>query len=112
MPYRKLWIALGLVMFVSFAVLGGVGYKGISNGPPTPSKVVTADGRLLFTGGSQLADKKLERSGGMEPMSLLTGLLTICTANQSWFSTVGRERKDSLTTPLCLPSSERVCRAD
>src|SRR5262249_32015375 len=34
----------------SFAVLGSVGYKAISSGPPIPSKVVTADGQLLFTG--------------------------------------------------------------
>ena len=50
MSYRKLWIALGVVMFVSFSVLGGVGYKAIHNGPPIPSKVVTSDGRVLFTG--------------------------------------------------------------
>ena len=38
MQYKKLWIALGLVMFVSFTVLGVVGYKGIKNGPPTPEQ--------------------------------------------------------------------------
>src|SRR5579871_3697414 len=50
MPYKKLWIALGVVMFVSFSVLGGVGYKAIHNGPPIPAKVVTSNGTLLFTG--------------------------------------------------------------
>src|SRR5580704_3889221 len=50
MPYKKLWIALGVVMLISFTVLGSVGYKAISNGPPIPSQVVTTDGRLLFTG--------------------------------------------------------------
>ena len=50
MSYRKLWIALGVVMVASFAVLGGVGYKAINSGPPIPSQVVTADGRVLFTG--------------------------------------------------------------
>ncbi len=34
MEYRKLWIALGVVMFVSFTELGVVGYKGIANRPP------------------------------------------------------------------------------
>ena len=53
--YRKLWIALGLVMTVSFAVLGGVGYKAVHNGPPVPSQVVTADGQILFTG-SEIRD--------------------------------------------------------
>jgi nitric oxide reductase subunit B len=50
MSYRKLWIALGVVLVVSFAVLGGVGYKAIKTAPPIPDKVVTADGRVLFTG--------------------------------------------------------------
>ena len=50
MAYKKLWIALGVVMLVSFAVLGGVGYKAINAGPPIPSKVTTADGQALFTG--------------------------------------------------------------
>ena len=121
MQYKKLWIALGVVMLVSFTILGGVGYKGISNGPPTPSKVVTADGRYCLrakrfatakTSGSQPAGRKLERSGDTGPMSLLTGVPTICTGNRSSFSTVGRERKDSLTMPLCLPNSERHYRAD
>ncbi|HEY1731040.1 MAG TPA: nitric-oxide reductase large subunit, partial [Terriglobales bacterium] len=50
MSYRKLWIALGVVIAASFAVLGGVGYKTINSGPPIPNQVVTADGRVLFTG--------------------------------------------------------------
>ncbi len=50
MSYRKLWIALGVTLAASFAVLGGVGYKAIKTAPPIPDKVVTADGRVLFTG--------------------------------------------------------------
>ncbi|HMV50041.1 MAG TPA: hypothetical protein PKD31_20020, partial [Blastocatellia bacterium] len=50
MEYKKLWIALGVVMMVSFAVLGGVGFKMISNAPPIPAQVVTTEGRVLFTG--------------------------------------------------------------
>ncbi len=50
MEYKKLWIALGVVMMVSFAVLGGVGFKMISNAPPIPAQVTTTDGRVLFTG--------------------------------------------------------------
>jgi nitric oxide reductase subunit B len=48
--YKKLWIALAVVVIASFAVLGGVGYKGIKNGPPIPAQVVTTDGRVLFSG--------------------------------------------------------------
>jgi nitric oxide reductase subunit B len=50
MSYRKLWIALGVILAASFAVLGGVGYKAIKTAPPIPGKVVTTDGRVLFTG--------------------------------------------------------------
>ena len=31
MSYRKLWIALGLVLAISFAVLGGVGIKVLNS---------------------------------------------------------------------------------
>ncbi|HUI80005.1 MAG TPA: nitric-oxide reductase large subunit [Bryobacteraceae bacterium] len=52
MTYTKLWIALGLVLVISFAVLGGVGVKVLNSAPPIPSQVVTSDGRVLFDGAS------------------------------------------------------------
>jgi nitric oxide reductase subunit B len=45
-----LWIALSVVVVGSFLVLGGTGYHMISHAPPIPARVVTTDGRLLFTG--------------------------------------------------------------
>ena len=50
MSYRKLWIALGMVVTISFAVLGGVGIKVLKSAPPIPAQVVTTDGRVLFDG--------------------------------------------------------------
>ncbi len=50
MSYKKLWIALALVLIVSFAVLGGVGLKVLRSAPPIPSQVVTTDGHVLFEG--------------------------------------------------------------
>jgi nitric oxide reductase subunit B len=50
MSYKKLWIALILVLVISFAVLGGVGIKVLDNAPPIPSQVVSSDGRVLFDG--------------------------------------------------------------
>ncbi len=50
MPYRKLWIALSLVLLISFAVLGGVGFKLLNNAPPIPARVASSDGRALFSG--------------------------------------------------------------
>jgi nitric oxide reductase subunit B len=46
--YKRLWVALAVVIIGSFAVLGGVGVQMISNAPPIPRLVVTADGRVLF----------------------------------------------------------------
>lgn len=45
---KKLWIALILVMGVSFAVLGWIGKRIHQEAPPIPEKVVTADGTVLF----------------------------------------------------------------
>jgi nitric oxide reductase subunit B len=54
MSYKRYWVALAIVLVGSFAVLGSVGRKMISQAPPLPD-VYTADGQLLFTG-SQITD--------------------------------------------------------
>jgi nitric oxide reductase subunit B len=51
MTYKRYWVALAVVIIGSFAVLGGVGRKMISQAPPIPD-VYTTDGQLLFTGAS------------------------------------------------------------
>src|SRR5665213_2388007 len=51
MSYKRYWVALAIVIIGSFAVLGGVGRKMISEAPPIPD-VYNTDGRLLFTGSS------------------------------------------------------------
>ena len=51
MSYKRYWVALAIVIIGSFAVLGGVGRKMISQAPPIPD-VYTTDGQLLFTGAS------------------------------------------------------------
>lgn len=67
MEYKKLWIALGIVLVASFAVLGGVGYKAINNAPPIPSKVVSTDGRVLFDGNTVQTGQNVWQSiGGQE----------------------------------------------
>ncbi len=54
MSYKRYWVALVIVLVGSFAVLGSVGRKMISQAPPLPD-VYTAGGQLLFTG-SQITD--------------------------------------------------------
>lgn len=48
MQYKRLWIALAVVIAASFAVLGGFGFKAIKNAPPIPQEVLTTDGRVPF----------------------------------------------------------------
>src|SRR5689334_10947696 len=51
MSYKRYWIAFITVIVLSFAVLGGVGRKMISEAPPIPD-VYSTSGQLLFTGSS------------------------------------------------------------
>jgi nitric oxide reductase subunit B len=50
MSTRKLWIGFILVMAISFAVLLYFGSEIYRQAPPVPEKVVTPDGKLLFSG--------------------------------------------------------------
>ncbi len=66
MSYKRYWVALAIVMIGSFAILGGVGRKMISQAPPLPN-VYTTDGQLLFTGSSITDGQGVWQSlGGME----------------------------------------------
>ncbi len=73
MQYKKLWIALGVVMLISFAVLGGVGYKAINSAPPIPSKVVNADGQVLFTGETIRNGQNVWQSTGGQEIGTIWG---------------------------------------
>ncbi len=50
MHYRKLWLGLTTVVIASFAVLGYYGAEIYRLAPPIPQRVVTTDGKVLFTG--------------------------------------------------------------
>ena len=50
MNTRKLWIGFILVMVISFGVLGYFGREIYRQAPPVPENVITADGKVLFTG--------------------------------------------------------------
>jgi nitric oxide reductase subunit B len=50
MNTKKLWIGFILVMTISFAVLIYYGREIYRQAPPIPDKVMTADGKVLFTG--------------------------------------------------------------
>ena len=48
--YKKLWLSLISVMALSFLVLGYYGTEIYRQAPPVPTRVVTTDGTVLFTG--------------------------------------------------------------
>jgi nitric oxide reductase subunit B len=73
MSYRKLWIALGLVLIVSFAVLGGVGIKVMHNAPPIPSAVVTTNGQTLFDGTAIMNGQNAWQSIGGQEVGTIWG---------------------------------------
>jgi nitric oxide reductase subunit B len=50
MTTRKLWIGFIAVMVVSFSVLLYFGREIYRQAPPVPEKVITPDGKVLFTG--------------------------------------------------------------
>lgn len=49
MQYRNLWVTLGLVLVISFAVLGYYGIELYNQAPPIPESVVLEDGTVIFT---------------------------------------------------------------
>ena len=50
MRYMRLWLGLGAVIVGSFAVLGYFGRELYRQAPPIPERVVTTDGRVIYTG--------------------------------------------------------------
>ena len=50
MSQKKLWIALGAVILISFAVLLYFGSEIYQKAPPVPEQVVDKSGNILFTG--------------------------------------------------------------
>jgi len=57
----------------SFSVLAGVGYKAINNGPPIPTKVITTDGHLLFTGDTIRDGQNVWQSTGGQEIGTIWG---------------------------------------
>ena len=50
MRYTRLWLGLGAVIVGSFAVLGYFGRELYRQAPPVPDRVLTSDGRVVYTG--------------------------------------------------------------
>ncbi|HTM02082.1 MAG TPA: nitric-oxide reductase large subunit [Vicinamibacterales bacterium] len=71
MSFRKLWIAFGLVVVSSFAVLAWMGVRIYQEAPPIPERVVTSAGQQLI-GPGEISDGQnvWQSMGGMEVGSI------------------------------------------
>ena len=91
MSVRKLWLAFGLVVVLSFAVLGWTGVRIYQQAPPVPDRVVTTDGRQLIGPGDIHDGQNVWQSmGGMEVGS------------------IARERRRLLPISRTTPTSSRA----
>jgi nitric oxide reductase subunit B len=71
--YKRLWIAFGLVVLGSFAVLGGFGFRIASMAPPIPEKVCTPDGRVVFDGDTIRTGQNVWQSLGGQQIGTVWG---------------------------------------
>ena len=78
MQHKRLWIALAIVLVVSFGVLGGMGIKIISNAPPIPQQVATDDGRVLFDHDSIQQGQQVWQSLGGQQIGSIWYSATTC----------------------------------
>jgi nitric oxide reductase subunit B len=67
MNFKRLWVALGVVIVLSFAVLLYYGSEIYRQAPPVPKRVITPDGEVLFTA-SDIKDGQnvWQSTGGQE----------------------------------------------
>ena len=66
-PYKRLWFTLIGVLIVTFSLLGYYGTEVYRQAPPIPERVVTQDGKLLFTRDGILDGQTAWQSvGGMQ----------------------------------------------
>ncbi len=68
---KKLWLLLGGVMVISFAVLGWIGVEIYQQAPPTPEQILTTSGRVLLSKDDiQNGQNVWQAMGGMEVGSI------------------------------------------
>ncbi|QRK09075.1 nitric-oxide reductase large subunit [Archangium violaceum] len=73
MQHRKLWLGLGLVVLLSFLVLGGQGVRISRTLPPIPEKVMTTEGTVLLTGESIMRGQNVWQSIGGQQVGSVWG---------------------------------------
>lgn len=68
---KRLWIILGLVFVLSFAILGWIGSEIFRQAPPIPNEVVTTEGKVLIAPEQILDGQNVwQAMGGMQVGSI------------------------------------------
>jgi nitric oxide reductase subunit B len=68
---KKLWLIFGIVVVVSFGILGWIGTRIYQQMPPIPDRVVTADGTVIIPSGEIGRGQNVWQAfGGMEVGSI------------------------------------------
>ena len=73
MRYRNHWLALGAVLAVSFAILGGLGPDISASAPPVPAQVSTEGGGSLFDGETIRRGQNVWQSMGGQEVGTVWG---------------------------------------
>jgi len=73
MKTRKLWLGFIAVMVISFGVLIYYGQEIYKMAPPVPEKIVTPDGKVLFTGKDIKDGQNIWQSLGGQEMGTVWG---------------------------------------
>ncbi|HWQ92226.1 MAG TPA: nitric-oxide reductase large subunit [Clostridia bacterium] len=73
MKYTKLWLALTLVIVGSLAVLGYYGWQIYQLAPPIPKRVVTTEGKVIFTREQVLNGQNVWQSFGGQEVGTVWG---------------------------------------
>lgn len=73
MQNKKLWGVFFTVLIVSFSVLGYFGREIYRQAPPIPDRVVTPDGRILFTGQDIKDGQNVWQSTGGQELGTVWG---------------------------------------
>ncbi len=73
MRYVRLWLGLGTVIVGSFAVLGYYGVELYRQAPPIPEKVVSSNGRVIYSGDDILEGQNVWQSMGGQEVGTVWG---------------------------------------
>lgn len=69
---RRLWVGLGLLLAVAFAVLLAMGWELYLKAPPMPERVVAANGQQLYSRADiELGRRVWQSIGGQQLGSIL-----------------------------------------